>query len=341
MSSAFPDHPAKKLPIERVASPDCPEALALVRDRKPFACRVDQWGARGWSIEYLQRVIGDVPRKMIRCSDKAEVVMSMREVLALMADDPGWKASFLPVEEDTAPIVLTSNSPFARLLDDVVIPSFVPKQHTVMVMMRNSCANAKREWFETPCHYEPNAQPAIYVQLLGRKQLWLFAPEQSPYLGVDSALGDPPFLSNGATACWDPARYAELARATCYEITLEPGDFVYWPELWFHWFVHHHELQMNLRLDWNTEHMLLTPTSASWAFANALAAALGGFDKLEARYAALPAETRELLTKIDQCLLAHPELLAPGAMTDARFRAMLPDQTAYEKPVENADPDYL
>ena len=115
---------------------------------------------------------------------------------------------------------------------------------------------------------------------------------------------------------------------------LEPGDFVYWPEFWFHWFVHYQEFQLNIRIDWTERNFELNPMSVSWAYTNALAKAFGGFGNLPEAFASMPPEMRALLVRIEQELINDPLALHPRWMSAARrmtgFRV---DQTAYKPPV--------
>jgi hypothetical protein len=331
MNATFPVNPAKKLPLQEVDSPECPEALELVRQRRPFRCRLRDWGVLAWDIPYLQKRVGHVERKVKRVSDGEHITISTADLLDVIRQDPGWKSKFVPLDS-AFPIHLRLPG-YRTLLEDLRIPSYVHGDLDLAVMMRDSRASEDGGFYDTPCHYEPNVQPAIYVQTSGRKHLWLFAPSEGPYLGVESFMHEPPYLSNGAEACAFPDRYPQLAKATCYEAVLEPGDFVYWPEFWFHWFVHYQEFQLNIRIDWTELTFELNPMSASWAYNNALAKVLGGFANLAEAFATMPPETRALLVGIEQALINDPLVLHPRWMSAARrmtgFRV---DQTAYKPP---------
>jgi hypothetical protein len=335
MNAKFPLNPARKLALPEVESVDSAEARELVRQRKPFQCRVKDWGLLGWDLGYLTQKVGHVKRDFIRVADGARVTVTTAEFLRWLEEDPGWKAKHMPAGFVGPPIAL-HDPQYAALLEDIRVPSYVPQSWGAGIMIRNSRANAAGEYYDTPCHYEDNVRPALYVQVMGKKTLWLFAPEEGPRIGVESFFAEPPFMSNCAEACTFPDRYPQLAEATCYEVALEPGVLVHWPEFWFHWFVHHHDFQMNLRLDWDVEAFELNPMSASWAYVNALAKAFGGFDQLQQKIASLPAEVRALLTEVEQNLINAPEVLRGRAMTLARFAtgAQAADQTAYQPPTK-------
>ena len=329
MNAVFPVNPATKVPLPEADGPDTPRARELIAARLPFRCKMPSRMLE-WTIPYLTQKIGHVPREVTRVRTKERVSITTAELLALIEKDPGWKATYLP---EAGPPLDLMRPEYRVLCDDFAMPSYVSDKRSVAVMIRNSNANANREYYDTPCHYELNIQPAIYVQVLGKKHLWLFSPDESQHLGVESFMTEAPYVSNMAEACVNPSRYPQLARATCYEAVLEPGDFVYWPEFWFHWFVHYHEFQINLRVDWDVPRFELNSMSASWAYTNALADALGGFAHLSSNFAALPPETRELLTRIEQTIINSPRVLDRRIMTTERFRLGMPsDQTAYQPP---------
>jgi hypothetical protein len=334
MNAVFPVNPAKKLSLPTVDDPDSAEARRLVAAKQPFKCKVKGWQLLDWSIPYLQGKVGSVPRTMVRANTKERFVMTTAEFLDMIERDPGWKSRCLPAEGGGPPMDLRRPE-YATLFEDLRLPSYVSARpdHTVAVMIRNSQDTGGGELYDTPAHYELNVTPSIYIQVLGKKHLWLFSPDEARRLGMESCMVEAPYLSNSAEACANPSRYPQLADATCYEIVLERGDLVFWPEFWVHWFVHHHDFQLNIRIDWREGKFELNPMSSTWAYCNALAQSLGGFANFASAFNALPAETQALLVKIEQTLFNEPRVLDPGLMTRERFAAGFPsDQTAYKAP---------
>lgn len=334
MNATFPVNPARKLPLPRVDDPDSDEARRYIAAKQPFTCRIKDWKLLEWSIPYLQDKVGHVPRQMIRAKTKERFGMTTAEFLGMIERDPGWKSTCMPAEGGGPPIDLRKPE-YESLFGDMRLPGYVTgsREYTAKVMIRNSRDTGSGEFYDTPAHYELNVTPSIYIQVLGKKHLWLFAPDEARRLGMESFMTEAPYLSNGAEACSNPAKYPQLAEATCYEIVLEPGDLVFWPEFWVHWFVHHHDFQLNIRVDWREDRFQLNPMSATWAYCNALAESLGGFQNFQRAFQALPPETQALLVKIEQTLFNEPRMLAPLEMTLARFAAGFPsDQTAYAAP---------
>ncbi len=338
MNAVFPVNPAKKLELPTVDDPDSPEAHRLIAAKQPFKCRVKTWQLLEWSIPYLQAKVGTVTRSMVRVPTKERFDMTTAEFLDMIERDPGWKSKCMPAEGGGPPINLRKPE-YASLFADIRLPSYVTANpdYTAYVMIRNSRDTGSGEFYDTPPHYELNVTPSIYVQVLGKKHLWLFGPDEAKRLGMESFMTDAPYLSNVAEACSNQSRYPELADATCYEIVLEPGDLVFWPEFWVHWFAHHHDFQLNIRIDWEEKRFELNPMSSTWAYCNALAESLGGFANFQRAFKALPAETQALLIKIEQTLFNEPRVLHPQTMTKARFAAGFPsDQTAYAAPASTS-----
>jgi hypothetical protein len=333
MNAVFPVNPAKKLPLPRVDDPASPEAQRLVAAKQPFTCKVKDWPLLDWSIPYLKSKVGHVPREMVRTKTKEKFGITTAEFLEMIERDPGWKSQCMPAEGGGPPMDLRKPE-YSTLFEDLRLPSYVTAgQYTAHVMIRNSRDTGRGEFYDTPAHYELNVTPSIYIQVLGKKHLWLFSPDEARRLGMESFMTEPPYLSNGAEACSNQAKYPELAEATCYEIVLERGDLVFWPEFWVHWFAHHHDFQLNIRLDWLEERFQLNPMSATWVYCNALAESLGGFGNFKRAFMALPPEAQALLVKVEQTLFNEPRVFDPRTMTIERFKAGFPsDQTAYSAP---------
>jgi hypothetical protein len=198
------------------------------------------------------------------------------------------------------------------------LPAFLPASFAANILIRG--AGSADALFQTPPHWEYNAFAGLFLQIRGRKNLWLFAPEEAPNLGMRSELGDGfPFLSVGAHACTDPDKFPELANATCLEHVLEPGDLVYFPEYWFHWFTHYPEYQLNFRIFFPADPHVLNPLSAAWAFSNALAEALGGFAQAEQRFNELPENVRALLISVEENLLKNRAMVDSMSVLRQRF----------------------
>lgn len=69
----------------------------------------------------------------------------------------------------------------------------------------------------------------LLIQLTGRKIIKLWPPSDDPHLYMHGSSSEISDLENP-----DLQKYPLFAQAQCKEISLEPGDVLYIPALWFH-----------------------------------------------------------------------------------------------------------
>jgi hypothetical protein len=169
------------------------------------------------------------------------------------------------------------------------------------------------------------------LQIRGKKRVWLFSPDDAPYLDVGPSMLNAPFIANSARS--SSVKQGRFAEAHCYETTLEPGDAVFIPTFWFHWFVHYPTFQLNMNFWWQAETTALSPISANWVFLSALAKVLGGFHACREEFEKLPDETKKLLRSIEHQILTDATLGDAATMMRARAdtpRARVPKPGSLE-----------
>jgi hypothetical protein len=191
---------------------------------------------------------------------------------------------------------------YRPLLDELPLPAFIRPDRVsgMYVWARNT------GYFDNKSHCESNACAAINLQVRGKKHVWLFPPEDARLLGVDldrDNLMLPAFFATVQTIYQASDEHPEFKNVRCYETVLEPGDAIHIPAFWYHWFVHYNVYQMNLNCWFATDTIQMNPVSAQWAYLNALSLVLGDQTNLQSRFAELPVETQELLTKIASVLI--------------------------------------
>ena len=337
LPAGFPANTAKRVPLDRLDDINSDEAFQYVQETRPFVARAKTWGTARWNRDYFKQVVGHAPFPLTRVEDGQQIESTVAELMDLI-EDPLWRTRLRPAAgPGGGPLLILNRGAQApdpmmkQLVSDFHLPRFITSDnYFAHVLFRNSSREPEGTYFHTPCHWEPNAVPTLFLQVEGRKHLWLFAPDQARYLGVTSELFEKLHLSAGTGAGNDPENYPELRDATCFEVVLEPGDIVYWPEFWYHWFVHYHAFQINLRFYWRPPRMFLNPLSATWAFSNAVIAALGGFgDGLEDAIASLSPEARELLEKVERQLIENSENLDQTVINTQRYRRMAVDPRAH------------
>ena len=319
----FPETPARRVPIPHVDALYSKEAERFVAERQPFVTRIKDWGALNWSLPYFTEKIGHLQMPLVRTADGERVESTLAHVLEL-SKDPTWRQRYMPLQGG-GPLITPqfAGRPLDPTLEclraDYKLPAYLPADQVSAELLFRASDVDTSTYFQTPSHFEWDAMEFFSMQIRGRKHLWLFGPDQAPYLGIKSELPDFPFLSVGAHACGDPAGHPEIGNATCYEVVLEPGDLIYWPAFWFHWFTHYHDYQISFRMRFPQKQQPLNPISASWVFSNALAKVLGGFAEAPERYEALPEETKTLLRSIEEAFFNDEGLVDTTTMYARRL----------------------
>lgn len=78
-------------------------------------------------------------------------------------------------------------------------------------------------------HYDPTACPVLLCQIYGKKEWWVFSPDDTPYLYTKGRHSAVPRLDEP-----DFERYPLLRQATPIHFVQEEGDAVYVPPYWWH-----------------------------------------------------------------------------------------------------------
>lgn len=84
----------------------------------------------------------------------------------------------------------------------------------------------------TQCHCD--ATTSIYFQMEGRKRWKFYAPDQSPYLYPYGQMLNSAFNAAVDVHRPDLKLYPEFSKAEGYEVTIEPGDVLFFPSMWWH-----------------------------------------------------------------------------------------------------------
>jgi hypothetical protein len=331
MGLPHPDWPRHGLscePIPRVAF-DSDEPARFVERGRPFVTRPQGWRALEWDVPYLKRTVGDRSVTLLRSDRTSHAKLTISEVLDIVSDERR-KAEFVfpgtPYIRIWRLGGLGLNPELSALYDDLKLPSYIPEASVSSINLW-----ASHGFKDNGNHADPNAMANLNLQIQGRKQVWLFAPSDAPCFDMESSLMSPPYVAiqPRANAVGDSPRFKE---ARCFEAVLEPGDAVYIPPFWFHWFVHFPVYQLNLNI-WFERDQHLNPISATWAFTNALARALGGFAPSEEAFEKLPEETKQLLRAIESNLLNETAIYSAGQMNNERIAAnpaRVPDPSSGE-----------
>ncbi|CAN5386119.1 hypothetical protein BH11MYX1_BH11MYX1_39080 [soil metagenome] len=299
----MPEPGVPTIPLDRLEL-DSKEAARYAAESRPFVTRVD-WPALQWTPDYLRQKVGTnlVP---VWKRDGTRPNLSISSYLDLIDDTKRASEDYIL---HNFPIIKLWGDEgqvagMEPLLADLRLPAFIhaDKIREMFAWVRNG------GWHDNKSHCEPNAAANFNVQLQGKKRVWLFSPDDAGLLGVATTkreeLVTPPFFSQTQTVFKPSEDHPSFANVRCYETVLEPGDAVYIPVFWFHWFVHYDLYQLNFNVWFDAGPIPLSPISAEWSFMTALCLTLGGFASANEKFAALPIETQELLTSIATALVA-------------------------------------
>ncbi|HTQ03117.1 MAG TPA: cupin-like domain-containing protein [Polyangiaceae bacterium] len=143
--------------------------------------------------------------------------------------------------------VTRDNPALSPLYRDVEIPPFFAPERLYTVWAWFSGAGP-RTWL----HYDNNGCHNLNGQVLGRKECWLFEPDELERL-YPFPLGE----KNPAHNCCavdveapDLARHPRFADARAEHAVLERGDLLFIPAWWIHTFSHLGELNANVNFWW-------------------------------------------------------------------------------------------
>jgi hypothetical protein len=323
MTLEFPRHGLPCRPIERVELESDAARLAVIQSR-PFVARVRDWRALAWDVPSLQQRVGNKPLTLLSAADRRPMQVTLGEFLD-MVKAPRAKRTFIYPNTPVIRLWNIGTGPdpeLGKLMDDFTLPSFIPRDRMSSINLWAS--DASEGPLNNASHCEPNAMSNLNLQVRGKKHVWLFSPDDARHVGVVPTMMGPPFVAHQQGISELSEEHPEFRDATCYETILEPGDAVFIPTFWFHWFVHYPTYQLNLNFWWEPEQIQLTPISANWTFMSALCKALGGFPNAEAAFDKLPPETQHLLRDVEQCLLYDGTLTSPKQMLAARMRVTMP-----------------
>ncbi|XP_046662570.1 tRNA wybutosine-synthesizing protein 5-like [Homalodisca vitripennis] len=210
--------------------------------RKPAVLRGLDIGdcCEKWSVEYLTHHIGHLEAKIhVSCESKMDFInknfsyktLSLAEIIKRASATIKENYFFQPQEyyylrslssERRGREVSDIKKQFAQIADDIVIPKFFND-----VDFFSSVLRVSSEGVQLWTHYD--IMDNILIQVQGRKRVVLFDPSDISYLYME---GDKSRVLDIDEP--DLTLFPEFIKATKYVCTLEPGDVLFIPALWFH-----------------------------------------------------------------------------------------------------------
>lgn len=175
-----------------------------------------------WSLERLENTYGDVPLR-VRSAEQKETVA---EFIARVRASEHQQAEDI-IEGHTK--AYTEGCTLPEALHAEFLPNHFMRSDYIepQIWLGSVPVNVPA----SSLHHDP--LDGFLYQIMGRKKLLLFAPDQAAYLYPMKAY-------NNYQPCWvkpeapDYARYPLYAQAKGFEVVLNPGELLVQPAGWFH-----------------------------------------------------------------------------------------------------------
>jgi hypothetical protein len=237
-----PESGTANFPLPRIARPTRFEFEVYQEQKQPVVITdvAPHWGAmKKWNADYLKSVAGesmvtvhydpdgDFRRWYIRDpSTRDDRQMRFGELLDLVYKNKKKARQYYMTEH-----CLREVSP--KLLEDVNMADLVDLSGTdwepLLFVGRDTCM---------PAHYHGTTE-AVLCQFVGRKQVTLVAPDQTPYLYPSPWYAQAPLFSriNGReiqTGTVNLEEWPLFQHAKLIQFTLNPGEILYIPVHWWH-----------------------------------------------------------------------------------------------------------
>jgi hypothetical protein len=216
--------------LERIHAPSQEEfERRYLRPGRPVLISgvVDKWPATSlWSPEHLVAKVGQnqVPVSVMpRAGDYAGAVrkkMPLSDYVASLSRPPQGSGEMYLGEVPLAKF-------FPELLADVQRPGFFPDEDPL-----NAVLYMGRRQF-SQLHYHPQGS-ATLCQVFGRKRLWLYPPDQTPYLYKYPWYSHNSNMSLTTSPKPDPKEFPRFAKARAIELDIGPGELLFIPIYWWH-----------------------------------------------------------------------------------------------------------
>ncbi|XP_028925676.1 tRNA wybutosine-synthesizing protein 5 isoform X1 [Ornithorhynchus anatinus] len=234
---------SRRVPVSRLEGVTRDQFLQLIYpQRKPVVLRGLELGpctTRWTAPDYLCRAGGRVPVKIHVSAGPQMDFISKNFVYRTLPFDTFVQraaeekhASFFISEDERYYLRSLGDDPrkdaadvrkqFPSLAGDIEIPEFFEKERFFSSVFRISSPGLQL-W----THYD--VMDNLLIQVTGKKRVVLFSPRDAEYL----------YLSGGKSAVLDVddpdlERFPLFSKARRYECSLEGGDVLFIPALWFH-----------------------------------------------------------------------------------------------------------
>jgi ribosomal protein L16 Arg81 hydroxylase len=153
------------------------------------------------------------------------------------------------------------NHKFDIIADDFNLPSFIPSKYLEKIGLWIS-----QKGTASSIHYDSNGCHNFNAQIKGSKRVILFEPQESKKLYMNSMIADLSFF-NFSKVNWqelDYNKFPNIKHVQYVEGILEPGDALFLPVFWLHYFDHLDKINININFWWHPKEIDLNSVSLSW-----------------------------------------------------------------------------
>ena len=158
------------------------------------------------------------------------------------------------------------NHKFDALVNDFSLPSFIPNNNLVTTglwLTKRGTASS--------LHYDSNGCHNFNAQIKGSKRVVLFEPKEYKKLYMNTITKKSSFY-NFSKINWrelDYNKFPDIKDVQYIEGILEPGDALFLPVFWLHYFDHLGEINVNVNFWWHPTEINLNPVSLAWLLGKA------------------------------------------------------------------------
>lgn len=214
--------------IPRIAAHDDATIDRVIAAGQPaiFVGIADAWPARRWTLDELARRGGGCMVTMTRTREDRLMLGDSGLVQERIGLDEFVRTRLEPDAPGGYVMAPWDELP-ASLASEVLVPTRMARSPLVRRKLWISRAGTM-----SPLHRDMPQN--LLVQLIGRKTLWLAAPGEARNVYPYSFLSGAPNLAHADLERPDLQRWPRSARVRAQVGTIEPGEGVFIPSMWWH-----------------------------------------------------------------------------------------------------------
>ncbi|MEE8606050.1 MAG: cupin-like domain-containing protein [Nitrospiraceae bacterium] len=194
-----------------------------------FTGMMDDWPARRlWSLDYLQSKFGTT-RMTVGKTSSARLTVSAKEGIPQEEMEFGRYIDLLREGNPAYYLITSIDERLPELLSDIIYPEIYQSARWTSVRLWVSGHDT-----HTPLHHD--LPENLYAMIFGRKRVLLVHRNQARNVYLHGRLSAVPNFCRADVENPDYERFPRLRRIKPLAFTVEAGEVLYIPRLWFHQF---------------------------------------------------------------------------------------------------------